>query len=148
MTAPRPRVDFGRVSRAVFPFLVLVIAVAIGGVSPELGGLVVGAAFGAVAGYLVFRLRAAQGLGASLTAEREPAGAGAINIASIPVIGIGGLGLVAMAAWVAWMLPRVQDVLLLGLAGGMVGAAVALFWRRHRGGVAFEGDPAARLNLR
>lgn len=102
----------------------------------------------ALGGYLVFRARGSRGLGASPTAEREPDGAGTINIASIPVIGIGGLGLVAMAAWVAWMLPRVQDVLILGLVGGLSGAAAVLLWRRMRGESTFESDPAAPLHLR
>lgn len=149
ITVPRTRVDAGRVTRAVVPVVFLVLALSIASVSPEFGAIVIGATVGALGGYLVFRARASQGLGASLTAEREPDGAGTINIASIPVIGIGGLGLVAMAAWVAWTLPRVQDALLLGLAGGIAGAAAVLLWRRVRGESSpLESDTAAPLHLR
>jgi len=149
MTDPRPsRVDTARLLPVLGSVLIVVLVLSVGTIMPSAAAVAVGAAAGALGGYAVFAARSSRGLGQSLTAEREPTTAGTINIASIPVIGVGGLGLVAMAAFVAWYLPRGQDLVLLAVAGGTAGAAAAIVWRRVRGESPFEADPGETLHLR
>jgi hypothetical protein len=56
----------------------------------------------------------------------------AINIAHIPVDGVGGLGLVAGAAVVAWLVPAIGLSLALAVAAGTVVAAALILTRRRR----------------
>jgi hypothetical protein len=103
---------------------------------------------GAMVGAIVAAVRSEHGLGASLTSEREPRGAGTINYASIPVIGIGGLGLVVMAAGVAWVVPGGPQLVIWSTAGGILGAGALLTWRHFHGGTPFEQHPQDTLHLR
>lgn len=126
-----------------------VVLVGVAMVEPVFAMVVVGGAIGALGGAIVFLARSGRGLGASLTAEREPSHAGTINIAHIPVIGIGGLGLVAMAAFVAWFLPRGQVLIAWSIAGAVIGATAFLMWRHFfHGGSPFEESPRETLHLR
>ena len=149
MTFPRPSgVDTSRLLPVLGSVAILTLVLAVGTVMPSAAAIVVGAAAGALGGYVVFAARSSRGLGESLTSEREPTAAGTINIASIPVIGVGGLGLVAMAAFVAWYLPRGQEFMSLAIVGGAAGAAAAIVWRRARGESPFEADSGETLRLR
>ena len=149
MTDLRPsRVDTARLLPVLGSVVIVALVASVGTVMPSAAAVAVGAVAGALGGLAVFAARSGRGLGQSLTAEREPAAAGTINIASIPVIGVGGLGLVAMAAFVAWYLPRGQDFVSLALAGGAAGAAAAIVWRRARGESPFAPDPGETLHLR
>jgi hypothetical protein len=126
-----------------------IVLVGIAMIDPVFGMVVIGGAIGAVGGLIVFLARSGHGLSASLTSEREPSHAGTINIAHIPVIGIGGLGLVAMAAFVAWFLPRGQVLMAWSVAGAIVGATAFLMWRHFfHGGSPFEESPRETLHLR
>jgi Flp pilus assembly protein TadB len=55
-----------------------------------------------------------------------------INMAHVPVAGIGGLGLVAAAAVVAFVLPEAGIAIASGLILGIVLAVVLVAWRRRR----------------
>ncbi|MEX2272905.1 MAG: hypothetical protein WD690_15640 [Vicinamibacterales bacterium] len=129
---------------AIAVMLLSFATVAGGGFAPFSIAAVVGAACGA----LVAALRSRRGVGAALTSERAPASAGTINIASIPVIGIGGLGLVAMAAAMAWIFPQGRALMSWGIGGAIVGAAAFLMWRHFHGGSPFSVDPYETLRLR
>src|SRR5687767_15732215 len=113
--AIRLNVDANRLVSALsfFAIAVLVLSLATvagGGFAP----LSIAAIVGALGGAAVAAYRSHRGLGGSLTAEREPAQAGTINAASIPVIGIGGLGLVVAAGGVAFLLPGGRELLMWG----------------------------------
>ena len=54
----------------------------------------------------------------------------AINIAQIPIDGVGGLGMVAMALAVAIAVPWIRLSVSLGLVFGAVVAAALITWRR------------------
>ena len=56
----------------------------------------------------------------------------AINIAHIPVDGIGGLGLVAAAVVVAWLLPAVGASMAIAVTAGAAVAAGLILFRRVR----------------
>ena len=147
--AIRLNVDANRLVSALSFFaiaiLVLSLATIAGG---EFAPLTFSAIVGAIGGAAVAAYRSHQGLGASLTAEREPSQAGTINAASIPVIGIGGLGLLVASAGVAWLLPGGRQLLMAGAAGGILGAASILIWRHFHGGSPFERHPRETLHLR
>ena len=61
----------------------------------------------------------------------DPVTPGHINMAHIPVAGLGGLGLVAMAGVVAWNLPEIRTVTLVAAGAGVVLALVLIVWRRY-----------------
>ena len=56
-----------------------------------------------------------------------------INISRIKVAGVGGLGLVVVVAAMAWQMPEVRGFVIAGIAGGIIGAAALLSYRRWRG---------------
>jgi hypothetical protein len=60
----------------------------------------------------------------------EPPPTDFINMARIPVAGIGGLGFVAMAVVTAIAIPRIRQTVALGLVLGVVFAIVLVRWRR------------------
>ena len=53
-----------------------------------------------------------------------------INISRIKVSGVGGFGLVVVVAAMAFEMPAVRGFVLAGIAGGLVGAAALLLYRR------------------
>jgi hypothetical protein len=55
-----------------------------------------------------------------------------INFASVNIVGVPGLMLVAVAVAIAFEFPQTRWLLLLGLAGGAVVAAVMIYTRSHR----------------
>lgn len=102
------------------------------------------------AGVLIIS-RSGRGLGATQVGERAPEFAGKvgiINMAHIPVMGIGGLGIVAMSIVVGLVLPEGRKLLGWGLGGAIVGAASMLMWRHFHGGTPFTDDPGETLHLR
>ena len=70
-----------------------------------------------------------------------------INMASIRVEGLGGLGLVAMAAAVALNVPRIGQVVSLGLALGAVLAIVLVRWRTRSGAMPWGGGRQSGANV-
>jgi hypothetical protein len=68
----------------------------------------------------------------SLTPLHPPSPA-LINIAHIPVEGLGGLGMVATAATVALFVPRIRVTVAIALLLGVVFATVLIAWRRRHG---------------
>jgi hypothetical protein len=65
--------------------------------------------------------------------DGEPPPTDFINMARIPVAGIGGLGFVAMAVVTAIAIPRIRQTVGLGLVLGVILAIVLLRWRRPPG---------------
>ena len=63
-----------------------------------------------------------------------------INVSSIKVAGVGGLGLVAMAAAVALDVPRIGQTIAIGLAFGVVIAAITIYRRRSTGSLPSSGE--------
>lgn len=111
---------------------------------------VLAAAGGALAGLAVARSRTG-GLGATEVGERSPDYAGKvghINMAHIPVMGIGGLGIVAMSLVVALMLPEGRTQLAWGLGGAILGAGGLILWRHQHGTSPFAEHPEETLHLR
>lgn len=53
-----------------------------------------------------------------------------INMSSIKVAGVGGLGMVAITVVMAFALPAARWLLLVALAGGVIGG-LAVAWRRR-----------------
>ncbi len=53
-----------------------------------------------------------------------------INISSISVAGIGGLGMIGIVVIMAFALPAVRWFLLVALAGGVIGGAAFVAYRR------------------
>jgi len=95
--------------------------------------------------------RSGRGLGATEIGERAPEFAGRvglINMAHIPVMGIGGLGIVAMAIVVGLVLPEGRKLLGWGVGGAIVGAVAMLTWRHYHGGTPFSNDPGETLHIR
>jgi hypothetical protein len=66
------------------------------------------------------------------TPAPDPISTDPINIAHIPVAGIGGLGLVAMAGVVAWNVPAIGRPVGVALIAGVVLAVALIAWRRRR----------------
>jgi hypothetical protein len=62
-----------------------------------------------------------------------------INMARIRVVGIGGLGLVAMAVVVAIVIPRIRELLSLGLVLGALFGVALVLWRRRAGPMPSSG---------
>jgi hypothetical protein len=56
-----------------------------------------------------------------------------INISHIKVAGVGGFGLVVVVAAMAIEMPAVRGFVLAGIAGGLLGAAALLLFRRWTG---------------
>ena len=56
-----------------------------------------------------------------------------INISSVKVAGVGGFGLVVVVAAMALDMPVVRGFLIAGIAGGLLGAAGLIVYRRWRG---------------
>ncbi len=56
-----------------------------------------------------------------------------INISRIKVAGVGGFGLVVVAAAMALDLPAVRGFIIAGVAGGLIGAAGLVLYRRWVG---------------
>lgn len=112
---------------------------------------VLAAAAGALIGLIVAHARRARGLGATEIGERAPEHAGnvgLINMAHIPVMGIGGAGIVAMAFVVALVLPEGRTQLAWGLSGAILGASGIIAWRHAHGTSPFAEHPEETLHLR
>lgn len=128
------RLPFGFVHLIAFTIIcaaILAIGISVGYLFAWIAAATV---LGMCGGLLAIAWRSVRGPSAPpLVAEREPAAAGTIDIARIPVIGIGGLGLFAMAAVVAWLLPEGRLLTLAAVTGGTAGAAAYLAWRAGRG---------------
>ena len=56
-----------------------------------------------------------------------------INISRIKVAGVGGFGLVVVVAAMALQLPEVRGFVIVGIGGGIIGAAALLLYRRWGG---------------
>ena len=113
--------------------------------------IVLAAVAGAVLGVGAIYLRSDRGLGAAEVGERAPDHAGkigVINMAHIPVMGIGGLGLLAMAIIVGLTLPEGRRLLGWGLTGAVVGAGSMIAWRHYHSGTPFTEDQGETLHLR
>src|SRR5512134_668189 len=108
--------------------------------------LVPGVIGGLVVALVAFRMR---GPRSSVDPLRNvPPSTDTINMARIRVDGIGGLGLVAMALTVAWFVPRIRQHVLLGLALGILLAAVLVLVRRRSGPMPSSGKaPGANATL-
>jgi hypothetical protein len=104
---------------------------------------------GVVLALLIFRLQHRGSRQISPDAFRDtPLSTDVINMAHIRVAGVGGLGLVAMAAWVAFNVPRIGQVLAIGLVTGAALAAVLIYRRRARGPMPSSGErPGANTVL-
>ena len=71
-----------------------------------------------------------------------------INMARIRVAGVGGLGLVAMAVVVAINIPKIRQLLTIGLALGVLFGVVLVLWRRRAGPMPSSGRrPGANTTL-
>lgn len=62
-----------------------------------------------------------------------------INMSRIRVAGLGGLGMVVIALVLAIAYPRIGQALLIGVAGGIVAAAIVIAYRRRSGPLASGG---------
>ena len=144
----RPNVDAGRFVNLAISVSIGIAVIGIAMTDLLFAMLVGGALAGACIGWVVFVVRSKHGLGASLTAERPPAHAGTINMAHIPVIGIGGLGILAMSGVVAFMLPRGQVLMMWSLTGAVFGAGSLIIWRHFHGATPFAEHPEETLHLR
>ena len=147
----RPNVDAGRfVNTLIF----LAIAFLILGMlrMGSVFALFVAAAFGgALIGLAVAALRSPRGLGATEVGERAPEFAGRvgiINMAHIPVMGIGGVGIVAMSLVVGLVLPEGRRLLAWSLTGAVFGAGSLIMWRHFYGRTPFAEHPEETLHLR
>jgi hypothetical protein len=147
----RPNVDAGRlVNAAVFLVIVLLIASLLRA-GLLFGFFVLAAAGGALIGLAVALWRSQRGLGATEVGERGPEHAGnvgIINMAHIPVMGIGGLGIVAMSVVVGLFLPDGRTLLTWSVTGAVLGAGTALLWRHFHSGSPFDDQPRETLHLR
>ena len=73
---------------------------------------------------------------------------GLINMAQIPVEGIGGLGLVAMALTVSIFEPRIRTAMAIAFVLGVTLAAVLIALRRRSGPLSSDSqDPGAHVML-
>jgi hypothetical protein len=72
----------------------------------------------------------------------------AINIAHIPVAGVGGLGFLVIALLVAAFVPSIGASLATGAVLGTILAVGLIFWRRHTGPMQSSGRrPGANTTL-
>ena len=60
----------------------------------------------------------------------DPISTDPINIAHIPVAGLGGLGLVAMAGVVAWNVQAIGIATLVAMTSGVALGVALIAWRR------------------
>ena len=147
----RPNVDAGRlVNTLIFAVLLLFVAGMLR--MGSIFSLFVVAAFGgALIGLAVAAVRSQRGLGATETGARAPEYAGRIgiiNMAHIPVMGIGGIGIVAMSMVVGLVLPEGRQLLAWSLTGAVLGATSLIMWRHFHGGTPFAEHPEETLHLR
>ena len=146
----RPNVDAGRLVNVVLFLCIALLVVSL--LRTVFAVFVIAAAGGALIGLAVAQLRSHRGLGATEFGERAPEHAGnvgIINMAHIPVMGIGGLGIVAMSFVVALFLPQGRVLMAWSAAGAVIGASAFLMWRHFfHGGSPFDASPRATLHLR
>ncbi|HUF24347.1 MAG TPA: hypothetical protein VMN81_09485 [Vicinamibacterales bacterium] len=147
----RPNVDAGRLVNVALFLCIALLVVSLLGAGSIFAVFVFAAAGGALIGFAVAQLRSPRGLGATEFGERAPEHAGnvgMINMAHIPVMGIGGLGIVAMSFVVAMFLPQGRNLMAWSLTGAAIGAGGCLMWRHFHGGSPFEANPRETLHLR
>lgn len=147
----RPNVDAGRLVNVALFLCIALLVVSLLGAGSLFAVFVFAAAGGALIGFAVAQLRSYRGLGATEIGERGPEHAGnvgIINMAHIPVMGIGGLGIVAMSFVVAMFLPEGRSLMAWSVTGAVIGAGSFLMWRHFHGGSPFEANPRETLHLR
>ncbi len=99
--------------------------------------LVPGLLGGIVVALLVFRFRPSH---ETVRRRLEPPSPGLINMAHIPVDGIGGLGMVATAITVAIFVPQIRFAMVTALLSGTAVAAVLIALRRRSGPRSSDND--------
>ncbi len=104
---------------------------------PLLMILVPGLLGGIVVALLAFRVRPGR---ESVSRRLEPPSPGLINMAHIPVDGIGGLGMVATAVTVAIFVPQIRFAMVTALLSGTAVAAVLIALRRRSGPLSTDND--------
>jgi hypothetical protein len=110
--------------------------------------LVPGVLGGIVLAVLILRLRFGARSPAP-DARLEPPSPSLINMAHIPVQGLGGLGMVAMAIVVAIFVPRIRLSMIAAVLLGVALAAVLIAARRRTGPLSSSGrSPGAHAMLR
>jgi hypothetical protein len=147
----RPNVDAGRLVNFLLFLAIAFLVVSLVSMGSFFALFVVAALGGALIGLAVATLRPHQGLGATEIGERAPDHAGrigAINMAHIPVMGIGGIGIVAMSLVVAFVLPEGRQLLAWSLTGAVLGAGSIIMWRHVHGSTPFAEHPEETLHLR
>ncbi len=103
---------------------------------------------GIVLALIFIRLQRSQHRSADAAFRDEPLSTDVINMSRIRVAGVGGLGMVAMALAVAWAVPRIGQVLLVGLILGGALAGLLIAWRRRAGPMPSSGrHPGANATL-
>lgn len=145
----RLSVEPGRLVNLLIAAAILLLVVSLA--NSFLFVFVLAALAGALIGAAVFMLRARHGLGATIIGEQAPEYAGKvgiINMAHIPVMGVGGLGIVAMAVVVALALPEGRTQLAWGMTGAVLGAGTLILWRHFTGSAPFAEHPEETLHLR
>ena len=147
----RPNVDAGRLVNTLLFLAIAFLVVSMLRMGSVFALFVVAAFGGALIGLAIAMLRPRQGLGATEIGERSPEHAGRIgliNMAHIPVMGIGGVGIVAMSLVVALVLPEGRRLLAWGITGAVLGAGTLIMWRHFHGGTPFVEHPEETLHLR
>lgn len=99
--------------------------------------LVPGVLGGIALAFLVFRLHVS---GTGRRGSLEPPSPGLINMAHIPVDGVGGLGLVAMAVVVAIFVPSIRYAMVTALVSGTTLGGILIARRRASGPLPSGGD--------
>lgn len=99
--------------------------------------IVPGVVGGILVALLMARLHARQDVA---TRQLEPPRPGLINMARIPISGVGGLGMVAMAATVAIFVPRIRLTMAIALVLGAAMAAAMIVRRRRSGPLPSSSD--------
>ncbi len=103
---------------------------------------------GIVLALIFIRLQRSQHRSADAAFRDEPLSTDVINMSRIRVAGVGGLGMVAMALAVAWAVPRIGQVLVVGLILGCALAGLLIAWRRRAGPMPSSGrHPGANAIL-
>ena len=147
----RPNVDAGRLVNTLIFLSIAFLVVSMLRMGSVFALFVVAAFGGALIGFAVAVLRSNQGLGATEIGDPSPEHAGKIgiiNMAHIPVVGIGGIGIVTMSLVVAMVLPEGRRLLAWGITGAVLGAGSLLMWRHFHGGTPFVEHSAETLHLR